>query len=268
SAQIRIASNRSPLSADTHQSVSPPNRCPFPLWTHTISPSPAPPVSHLPATLPSAMSPHPAGRSRIAGPAPATCTSFPDDLPDTSCPPDGVDMVRGAPDRFRTHQTPPAIPSAALQTRVFRSLQNISSPSSPRAAATHRNLSKCRSPFETATPPSLANSPCHATSTQTTALPPSAGNTLPCPTRTEFRPAHSPGLLTILRDSTAPPPSSSGVSRPSSPGSRTSSSARKNPPGPTSPPRSGWAPSLLSAPPRSRGSSRTRRTPDAPRSCS
>src|ERR1700687_599315 len=264
SIRSRTASSPARTSADRHRSASQSSRCRFPHLTQIASPSPAPPPYHPPRAHPSATSARPAVHPRIADPAPATCTSSPDDPPDTSCPPDDFGTAPDAPDRSRTNQKPPPHSPAALRMTACRLHENKDCASSLPAAAMHRTPSTYRCQSETASLPSTAVSLCPSAKTQTTALRYFAENKPPCRCQTESPPAiflaHGPSR----HDSTALRPENSDSSCPLSPAARTSPPAHKNLPGPTSPPHSSSAPLVLSIHTPPRAASRIHHNSDAP----
>src|SRR5215813_9862499 len=120
----QTASNPLPLFPDTHRLVSQSNRHRFLSLTQTIFQPHCLPRSHLLATRPSSTSVHPDADLQIADPARATCTSSPDGLPDTSCPPADAGTAPDAQDR--SHNYPPHLRSwlAVHQTKVFRPREN------------------------------------------------------------------------------------------------------------------------------------------------
>src|SRR5260221_9744716 len=113
-------------------------------------------MSHPPGAPPSATSAHPAAHLQIAGPAPARCTSYPDDPPDTSYLPDAAGTAPDAPDRFRKNQTLPPRSSPAHRTTACRFHVNKDDASLLPVAATHRKTSTWHCPSETVSPPSTA----------------------------------------------------------------------------------------------------------------
>src|SRR5260221_13190817 len=162
-------------------------------------------MSHPPRAPPSATSAHPAVHLQIAGPAPARCTSYPDDPPDTSYPPDAAGTAPDAPDRFRKNQTPRPRASPAHRTTACRFHVNKDGASLLPVAATHRTPSKCRCPSETVSPPSAPASLCPSTQPQTTAPRHFAENKPPCRSPREFPPPLLPAHAPSRRDSTALP---------------------------------------------------------------